>query len=83
MGNSCKSDHGKGGKRAPKGHFVVYAGEEMRRFVVPISYLKVPIFKQLLDEAAEEYGFQHSHGGIVLPCHESTFQQALDFMAKY
>ncbi|XP_058216743.1 auxin-induced protein 15A-like [Rhododendron vialii] len=84
MGNSCKSDHEKGGKRAPKGHFVVYAGEEMRRFVVPISYLKVPIFKQLLDEAAEEYGFQHSQGGIVLPnCHESTFQQALDFMAKY
>ncbi|KAH7866857.1 hypothetical protein Vadar_025874 [Vaccinium darrowii] len=70
------------GRRAPKGHFVVYVGEEMRRFVVPISYLRVPIFKQLLDMAAEEYGFQHSQKGIVLPCHESSFQQVLDFIAK-
>ncbi|KAI8028309.1 Auxin-responsive protein SAUR15 [Camellia lanceoleosa] len=46
------------GSRAPKGHFVVYVGdgddgqEVMRRFVVPTSYLKDPIFKQLLDKAA-------------------------------
>ncbi|KAI7990813.1 Auxin-responsive protein SAUR15 [Camellia lanceoleosa] len=72
-------------RRAPKGHFVVYVGEEeqqLRRFVVPISYLKTPTFKQLLDKAAEEYGFDHTHKAIVLPCHESTFQHLIHFMAK-
>ncbi|KAI8026885.1 hypothetical protein LOK49_LG02G03773 [Camellia lanceoleosa] len=78
---------GDGSKRAPKGHFVVYVrdrddGEEvMTRFVVPISYLKNPILKQLLDTAAEEYGFC-SEKGIVLPCSKDYFQQRLDFIAK-
>lgn len=31
--------------RAPKGHFAVYVGTEMKRFVVPTSYLKNPIFQ--------------------------------------
>ncbi|GMP39036.1 hypothetical protein CsSME_00010036 [Camellia sinensis var. sinensis] len=74
-------------KRAPKGHFVVYAGdgdddqEVMRRFVVPTSYLKDPSFKQLLDKAAEEYDF-HSQKGIVLPCSDVSFQQFLDFISQ-
>ncbi|KAL1557826.1 SAUR-like auxin-responsive protein family [Salvia divinorum] len=59
-------------KRAPKGHMVVYVGEEMCRFVVPISCLKNPQFQRLLDEAAQVYGF-HSNGGIMLPCSPSTF----------
>ncbi|KAI8025287.1 hypothetical protein LOK49_LG02G02994 [Camellia lanceoleosa] len=78
---------GDGSKTASKGHFVVYVRdhdddqEVMTRFVVPISYLKDPIFKQLLDKAAEEYGF-HSEKGIVLPCSKDYFQQQLDFIAK-
>ncbi|KAJ0106346.1 hypothetical protein Patl1_18175 [Pistacia atlantica] len=38
------------GRRAPKGHFIVYVGEELRRFIVPLSYLKNPTFSQLLDK---------------------------------
>ncbi|KAI8028310.1 hypothetical protein LOK49_LG02G02983 [Camellia lanceoleosa] len=81
---------GERSKRASKGHFVVYVGDHrggdddqdvMKRFEVPTSYLKNPIFKQLLEKAAEEYGF-HSEKGIVLPCSESSFQQHLDFIAK-
>ncbi|KAJ0040061.1 hypothetical protein Pint_27552 [Pistacia integerrima] len=67
------------GRRAPKGHFVVYVGEELRRFIVPLSYLKNPTFSQLLDKAAEEYGFD-SRKSIVLPCDESTFRSFLHFM---
>ncbi|KAL6962000.1 hypothetical protein U1Q18_036956 [Sarracenia purpurea var. burkii] len=66
-----------GRKRAPKGHFVVYVGRELKRFVVPTSYLKDPFFQQLLDKAAEEYGFDRNHHKIVLPCHESTFQRVI------
>lgn len=70
-------------KRAPKGHFVVYVGEEEehKRYVIPTSYLKNPIFQKLLEKAAEEFGF-HSHKGIVLPCDESTFQKVIGFNPK-
>nr|GMD04806.1 auxin-induced protein X15 [Ipomoea batatas] len=68
---------GNGGRgRTPKGHFVVYVGEELRRYVLPTSYLNNPFFQKLLEEAAEEYGFC-SHKGIVLPCHKSTFHRML------
>ncbi|GAY38664.1 hypothetical protein CUMW_038390 [Citrus unshiu] len=68
-----------GVRRAPKGHFVVYVGEEMRRFVIPLSYLKDPTFQKLLEKAAEEYMFSRE-SGIVLPCAESTFRRFLNLM---
>ncbi|KAJ8631030.1 hypothetical protein MRB53_024353 [Persea americana] len=61
-------------RRAPKGHFAVYVGTDLKRFVVPTTYLKHPLFQQLLDRAAEEYGFDYRNG-IVLPCDESSFNQ--------
>ncbi|XWS29980.1 hypothetical protein CRYUN_Cryun24cG0077900 [Craigia yunnanensis] len=64
--------------RAPKEHFIVYVGEELRRFIVPLSYLKSPPFQQLLDKATEEFGFK-SHNSIVLPCDDSTFRRVMEF----
>lgn len=64
-------------RRAPKGHFVVYVGEEHKRYVVHTCYLKKSSFTQLLEMAAEEFGFQ-SDGRIVLPCDESTFKRVID-----
>ncbi|GAB2219836.1 hypothetical protein Droror1_Dr00007473 [Drosera rotundifolia] len=51
----------KGGSQTPKGCVNVYVGEtsQRKRFVVPISYLKHPSFKKLLDLAEEEFGFDH------------------------
>lgn len=70
------------GKRiAPKGHFVVYVGKEMTRFVLPINFLKNPLFKQLLDKAAEEYGFDHS-SGLTLPCDEASFRALVRILSK-
>ncbi|KAI3899047.1 hypothetical protein MKW92_047208 [Papaver armeniacum] len=80
MRSSPSQDHSS--SRAPKGHFVVYVGKEMKRFVIPTSYLKHPHFQQLLDKAAEEYGF-HNTKGIVLPCDEATFARLVSFLAKY
>ncbi|XP_057788527.1 auxin-induced protein 15A-like [Salvia miltiorrhiza] len=57
----------------PKGHFAVYVGESRRRFVVPISYLNQPLFKELLHLAEEEFGYDHPTGGLVLPCTEDYF----------
>ncbi|PIA56063.1 hypothetical protein AQUCO_00700420v1 [Aquilegia coerulea] len=58
----------------PKGHIAVYVGEnEKRRFVVPISYLSHPLFQELLNQAEEEFGFNHPMGGLTIPCNEESF----------
>ncbi|XVF45425.1 hypothetical protein PTKIN_Ptkin02bG0204900 [Pterospermum kingtungense] len=58
----------------PKGHFAVYVGEaEKKRFVVPISFLKHPLFQNLLSLAQEEYGFNHPMGALTIPCSEEAF----------
>ncbi|KAJ0826587.1 putative small auxin-up RNA [Helianthus annuus] len=60
----------------PKGHLAVYVGEkEKRRFVIPISYLQQPLFQKLLRESEEEFGFDHSMGGLTLSCQEDAFFQ--------
>ncbi|XWS62688.1 hypothetical protein CRYUN_Cryun06bG0032500 [Craigia yunnanensis] len=58
----------------PKGHFVVYVGEdEKKRFIVPISFLKHLSFQNLLSQAEEEYGFNHPMGALTIPCSEEAF----------
>ncbi|OIV99536.1 hypothetical protein TanjilG_17346 [Lupinus angustifolius] len=57
----------------PKGHLAVYVGENHKRFVIPISYLSYPLFKDLLDWAEEEFGFNHPMGGLTIPCSEDYF----------
>ena len=55
----------------PKGYFAVYVGEhEKKRFVIPISFLNEPSFKDLLSQAEEEFGFDHPMGGLTIPCAE-------------
>ncbi|XP_058082055.1 auxin-responsive protein SAUR50-like [Magnolia sinica] len=68
-------------QRTPKGHFAVYVGTDQKRFVVPTAYLKHPIFQQLLDKSADEFGF-HNRNRIVLPCDESSFERVRSFLDK-
>ncbi|KAK6922613.1 Small auxin-up RNA [Dillenia turbinata] len=53
----------------PKGHFVVYVGENRSRYIVPISLLANPEFQSLLQQAEEEFGFKHDMG-LIIPCDE-------------
>ncbi|EYU35268.1 hypothetical protein MIMGU_mgv1a021605mg [Erythranthe guttata] len=58
----------------PKGHLAVYVGEnEMKRFVIPLSYLNHPSFQELLFQAEQEFGFHHPMGGLTIPCREDLF----------
>ncbi|KAG6648506.1 hypothetical protein I3843_07G149900 [Carya illinoinensis] len=57
----------------PKGHFVVYVGENRSRYIVPISYLTHPEFQSLLQQAEEEFGFNHEMG-LTIPCEEVVFR---------
>ncbi|CAJ1978830.1 unnamed protein product [Sphenostylis stenocarpa] len=59
---------------AQKGHLAVYVGEKMKRFVIPVSYLNKPSFQHLLNQAEEEFGYDHPMGGLTIPCSEEVFQ---------
>ncbi|KAE8704203.1 Auxin-induced protein X10A [Hibiscus syriacus] len=57
----------------PKGHFVVYVGQNRSRYIVPISFLTRPEFQSLLHQAEEEFGFGHDMG-LIIPCEEAVFR---------
>ncbi|MQL97678.1 hypothetical protein Taro_030373 [Colocasia esculenta] len=68
----------KGGRppMPPRGFVAVYVGPEMRRFVIPASYLCLPAFRALMEQAEEEFGFQQE-GGLQIPCDEAAFEEVL------
>ncbi|KAL3525289.1 hypothetical protein ACH5RR_013661 [Cinchona calisaya] len=57
----------------PKGHFVVYVGENRSRYIIPISWLGNPDFQSLLQQAEEEFGFNYHDMGLTIPCDEQVF----------
>lgn len=67
-------------KDVKEGHFAVIAvdgGEELpKRFVAPLSCLTHPTFLRLLEQAAEEYGFDHE-GALTIPCRPSELERIL------
>ncbi|CAL5378309.1 hypothetical protein ACSBR2_019548 [Camellia fascicularis] len=65
----------------PAGHVAICVGRECRRFVVRATYLNHPIFKRLLAQAEEEYGFTNQ-GPLVLPCDESVFEEILRVVSR-
>ncbi|PSR99605.1 Auxin-responsive protein [Actinidia chinensis var. chinensis] len=65
----------------PAGHVAICVGTNFRRFVVRASYLNHPVFKKLLVQAEEEYGFSNT-GPLAIPCDESVFEEVLRFLAR-
>ncbi|CAH2072257.1 unnamed protein product [Thlaspi arvense] len=63
----------------PKGYLAVYIGPELRRFIIPTSYLSHSLFKVLLEKAEEEFGFDQS-GALTIPCEVETFKYLLKCM---
>ncbi|XP_071698711.1 protein SMALL AUXIN UP-REGULATED RNA 9-like [Rutidosis leptorrhynchoides] len=60
----------------PKGHFVVYVGQERSRYIIPISFLSHLEFQKLLHQAEEEFGFDHEMG-LTIPCEQVVFESFL------
>ncbi|KAL6546977.1 Auxin-responsive protein saur72 [Orobanche minor] len=60
----------------PQGHLPVYVGDEMERFVVSADLLNHPIFVELLDKSAQEYGYEQK-GVLRIPCHVILFERVL------
>ena len=67
-------------KRWKKGHFAVYT-KGGKRFVVPLYYLKHPIFRVLLEMAEEEFGTA-AHGPLQVPCEEEFMEFVLSLLRK-
>ncbi|AES93863.1 putative small auxin-up RNA [Medicago truncatula] len=55
----------------PKGYLAVYVGEEMKRFVIPVSYLNQSSFQKLLNKSEEQFEYDHPMGGLTIPCRET------------
>ncbi|KAL8242033.1 hypothetical protein R6Q59_012335 [Mikania micrantha] len=66
----------------PKGHFVVYVGDNRSRYVIPIWFLSRPEFQNLLHLAEEEFGFGHDMG-LTIPCHEQVFESLTSFLRYF
>ncbi|GKU90074.1 hypothetical protein SLEP1_g4119 [Rubroshorea leprosula] len=65
----------------PAGYVAVCVGTSCRRFVVRATYLNHPVFKNLLIQAEEEYGF-NNQGPLAIPCDESVFEEAIWFISR-
>ena len=62
----------------PRGYLAVYVGEsQKKRFVIPIVYLNRPSFQELLNQAEEEFGYNHPMGGLTIPCREDAFLELI------
>lgn len=65
----------------PSGHVAVTVGASRKRFVVRTTYLNHPLFKKLLVQAEEEFGFTNS-GPLAIPCEESLFEEILRYLSR-
>jgi SAUR family protein len=65
----------------PPGHVAVSVGENRRRYVVRAKHLNHPIFRRLLAEAEEEYGFSNV-GPLAIPCDESLFEEIIEVVTR-
>lgn len=55
----------------------MYVGmKELRRFVISASFLNHPIFAELLQKSAQEYGYQQK-GGLKIPCDVMLFEHVI------
>ncbi|KAL7609943.1 auxin-responsive protein SAUR15 [Lactuca sativa] len=66
--NDCKPS-------TPRGFFVLYVGEERKRFVIPTRYLSHPLFKMLLEKAHND---EYQKNGLMVPCSVANFREVVN-----
>ncbi|XP_021902688.1 auxin-induced protein 6B-like [Carica papaya] len=79
--NKARMSAGRIPSDVPAGHVAVCVGTSCRRFVVRATYLNHPVFKKLLIQAEEEYGFSNQ-GPLAIPCEESVFEEVIRYISR-
>ncbi|WOG99894.1 hypothetical protein DCAR_0519250 [Daucus carota subsp. sativus] len=74
--NSFRSLKLRRSNTVPVGHLPVYVGDEMERFIVSAELINHPIFIQLLNKSAQEYGYEQK-GVLRIPCDVVDFEKVL------
>ncbi|KAI6685844.1 hypothetical protein NL676_031757 [Syzygium grande] len=76
--NECENNGDVVPDDVKEGHFAVVAleGDQPKRLVIPLSCLAHPTFLRLLEQAAEEYGFDHG-GALAIPCEPGELERIL------
>ncbi|KAL2329181.1 hypothetical protein Fmac_022608 [Flemingia macrophylla] len=74
------SNHMHYSSTANKGHFVVYSIDQ-KRFEVPLKYLSMNVFRELLKWSEDEYGLP-SNGPIMLPCDSVFLDYAISLLRE-
>ncbi|PON70023.1 Small auxin-up RNA [Parasponia andersonii] len=64
----------------PIGCLAVYVRDEteVKQFVIHVSYLNQPSFRELLSQTEEEFIFDHPTGALTIPCRDSF----IDFISR-
>ncbi|XP_078442923.1 protein SMALL AUXIN UP-REGULATED RNA 12-like [Wolffia australiana] len=62
-------------------HVALHRWEKPHRAVVPVGFFNHPLFKELLQKAEKEFGFDQS-GAITIPCPVSDFERICTVVAS-
>ncbi|XVF45401.1 hypothetical protein PTKIN_Ptkin02bG0202700 [Pterospermum kingtungense] len=79
--NNNSGSNGHAPSDVPAGHVAVCVGASLRRYIVRATHLNHPIFKKLLVQTEEEYGFNNV-GPLTIPCDESFFEEILRVVSR-
>ncbi|KAK3138414.1 hypothetical protein QOZ80_5AG0368690 [Eleusine coracana subsp. coracana] len=66
---------------ASKGHCIVYSVDG-ERFEVPMAYLGMTVFSELLRLSQEEFGFSGDDGRITLPCDSTVMEYVMCLLRR-
>lgn len=62
--------------RVPRGYLPVCVGDEAKRYLIKTKHLNNPLFVQLLELSAKEYGYSHT-GVLRIVCDAQVFERVL------
>ena len=64
-------------RKVPKGYIGLYVGEEKKRYEIPVKYLSLPAFQELIVQSQADELEPKIQGPIMLACRTEEFDQLL------